>query len=150
MSVNISNGLPYVGVQVHYGSDSTYPPASWTKINEVFELSDMTRTWDQVDMTSHDSFDKGMTRTSKPGLMGLVIVTFRGIWLPAEHTWLDAKFTSRQSWPYKFVYAFTSELTPTTYGGVAYIGEYGLAGDLGDKYVYSCQLVFNGEPQPLT
>jgi len=60
MSVNTSNGLPYVGVQVHYGGDGDYPPGSWVKINEVFELSDMTRTWDQVDMTSHDSFDKGM------------------------------------------------------------------------------------------
>lgn len=155
MSIYHSNGYPYIGIRLERGSDEVWPPTSWVRIKEVFEATELSRSWDHIDFTSHDTGLSGgdgfdYTRTSKPGLMAEGTFTFRGIWLPASHEHFEEKFVLRKVWPYQVTYDFTSETTPLRYDGLAWIGDYILSGDLGDKFVYSVTLVFEGILQPGT
>lgn len=144
-----SQGQPYIGVELYYGDVATLPPASWTRFEEIFELNEFNRSWDKVDFTSHEAAQTttpnihDLTRTFKPGLMGEGSLSFVGIWRQDSHDWLEPKFLTGEPWSYKLRYDFVTPGFPS-YSGIAFISEYNLTGDLGDKFTYAVTLTFEG------
>lgn len=153
MSIYRSGGLVYVGVEIYVGQIDT--PKEY-RLSEIYEFAELPREWDAVDFTSHDASlpAHGHTRTGKPGLGVQSTLTFKGIWMDVDlytfglHDYLQDTYLSRKPIEWDIVYSFAKIQTYVlSYRGIAYITQYVLNGDLGDKFTYTCQLLFEGEPQ---
>lgn len=152
MSVYKSGGSLYAGITVWIGEVGAQ---LW--ISEVYEFTELPREWDQVDFTSHDTFlpAHGFTRTAKPGLGVQSTLTFKGIWMFLDthgldlHDVLENAYKSRtaQRWEFRYDFAPHPPYQYIAYAGYAYVLSYVLSGDLGDKFVYTIRLLFEGEPQ---
>jgi hypothetical protein len=153
MSVYRSGGLVYVGVDIYVGQIGN--PYDY-RISEIYEFTELPWEWDVVDFTSHDASlpQHGHTRTAKPGLGVQSTLSFKGIWMDEDlytfriHDYLQDNYRLRRALEWDIAYSFAEVQNGVLdYRGIAYITQYVLTGDLGDKFAYTCQLLFEGEPQ---